>query len=352
MGQPWSGATTTATAPIDTIMEPGVVFDNRAQGRKHRHATAIGEPSPGAAEGLRRLAGGGCDAGVRTASARYDASMVTPPPPTSTDETPGCVSRRIERWRQGAVDVVDDWVAEEHPVAMACNGVAFAVMMATPCDLEDFALGFALSEGLVAEPAQLLGTEIRPLLEGTQLAMTVREDAHGAHLDPADDRLLPGRSGCGICGTRQLENAVRQPAPVRGDLRITHAALERALDALRQRQPMTALTGAVHAAGWASADGELVLVREDVGRHNALDKLVGALHRSGRDPATGFAVVTSRASYEMASKTASAGIGLLAAISAPTALAIELARSAGLTLVGFARPGSHNIYTHPERLQA
>ena len=265
---------------------------------------------------------------------------------------PGCVKRTIERWRQGDRTPDEDWVAEEHPVALAYNGTAFAVMMATPCDLEDFALGFSLSEGLIAEPAQMLRVEVQALLEGTQLAMTVREDAHGAHLAVDADRLLPGRSGCGICGTRQLERAVRQPAPVRGDFRLTHAALERALDALRQRQPMTALTGAVHAAAWAGADGELVLVREDVGRHNALDKLIGALHRTGRDPATGFAVVTSRASYEMAMKAASAGLAVLAAISAPTALAIELARSTGLTLVGFARPGSHNVYTHPGRLHA
>jgi FdhD protein len=235
---------------------------------------------------------------------------------------------------------------------MAYNDRSFAVMMATPHDLEDFALGFSLSEGLIREPAQLLAVEIRHLLEGTQLAMKVREDAHGAHLDAADDRLLPGRSGCGICGTRQLETAVRQPGSVHGDVGLTHAGLERALAELQRRQPMNEATGAVHAAAWAQADGGIVLVREDVGRHNALDKLIGALHRGGLDPTSGFALVTSRASYEMATKAASAGITVLAAISAPTALAIELARSAGLTLVGFARPGSHNVYTHPERLHA
>lgn len=277
--------------------------------------------------------------------------MTRDDPPAAHNDVAGTVRRRIARWRRGGVETADDVVAEERPVAMACNGRAFAVMMATPHDLDDFALGFALSEGLIREPSQLLGVEIRELLEGTQLAMQVSEDAHGAHLDGADDRLLPGRSGCGICGTRQLETAVRQPAPVRGDIVLTHAALVRALAQLHERQPMNLATGAVHAAAWATPDGAIALVREDVGRHNALDKLVGALHRAGLDPAAGFALVTSRASYEMAMKAASAGIGVLAAISAPTALAIELARSAGLTLVGFARPGSHNVYTHPQRLR-
>jgi FdhD protein len=277
------------------------------------------------------------------------------PSPTEaspTETCPGVVSRHIVRWRDGHGAPADDFVAEERPIAMAFNGRAFAVMMATPHDLEDFALGFSLSEGLIRDPAQLQSVAVRELLEGVQLAMTVHADAHGAHLDGEDDRLLPGRSGCGICGTRQLESAVRQPGAVHGDVGLTHTALQRALAELQQRQPMNAATGAVHAAAWAQADGGIVLVREDVGRHNALDKLIGALHRAGLDPAAGFALVTSRASYEMATKAASAGITVLAAISAPTALAIELARSAGLTLVGFARPGSHNIYTHPERLHA
>ena len=336
-------------------MGPGHGFDNRGQSRK-AHGKRLWQ-----AIRRRRRSGYAAIACAMpqghggTAVARYDGAMTQPPSPadpTPGHDAPGYVRRRITRWRHDRVEETDDWVAEEQPIAMTYNGRSFAVMMATPHDLEDFALGFSLSEGLVRTPADLLGVEVRSLLEGTELAMTVTADAHGAHLDADGQRLLPGRSGCGICGTRQLETAVRQPGAVHGDVGLTHAGLERALANLQQRQPMNAATGAVHAAAWATADGEIALVREDVGRHNALDKLVGALHRGGIDPASGFALVTSRASYEMVTKAASAGVTVLAAISAPTALAIELAKSAGLTLVGFARPGSHNVYTHPERLHA
>lgn len=233
---------------------------------------------------------------------------------------------------------------------MLYNGVSFAVMMATPHDLEDFALGFSLSEGLITSPKQLVHIDVQTLLEGTQLSMTVAADAHGAHLAHQHERLLPGRSGCGICGTRELEQAIRQSASVGTGITTTRNALENALSQLQSQQPMNAATGAAHAAAWADVRGNIRLVREDVGRHNALDKLIGAMHRAGVDPESGMALVTSRASYEMVTKTSSAGITLLAAISAPTALAIELARSAGITLIGFARPGSHNVYTHPHRL--
>lgn len=277
---------------------------------------------------------------------RYDAGMSPSPP----EESPGYVRRRLTRWREGVVEVSDDHVADERPVELVYNGQSFAVMMATPQDLDDFALGFSLSEGLIVAPSQLLDVEIRPLLEGIQLALRVHEDAPGAKLDGAAQRILPGRSGCGLCGSRQLEDVVRQPAPVEGDISVTPSDLERALLALQQRQPINAVTGAVHAAAWGRAGCDVVLVREDVGRHNALDKLIGALHHAGIDPASGFALITSRASYEMTIKAASAGITVLAAISAPTALAIELARSAGLTLIGFTRAGSFNVYCCPERL--
>ncbi len=262
----------------------------------------------------------------------------------------GFVIRPVERWRHGQVTREDDCIAEEVPVAMIYNGATFAVMMATPHDLDDFALGFSLSESLIGDPAQLLQLDQHALLEGIELAMRVSDDAPGAHIGQERERLLPGRSGCGICGTRELEQAIRQHPPVGTGQPLAREALERAQQELHAQQPMNEATGAVHAAAWATRDGEIVLVREDVGRHNALDKLIGAMRRAGIDPEHGLALVTSRASYEMVTKAASAGITVLAAISAPTALAIELARSAGITLVGFTRPGSHNVYTHPDRL--
>lgn len=270
--------------------------------------------------------------------------------PTTAFSSPGYVERRIERRRGAQSERVDDRVAEEMPIAMHYNGRSFAVMMATPRDLEDFALGFSLSESLIASPEQLLGIEARERLEGIELSIIVAPEAQAARLDRRPERLLPGRSGCGVCGTRELEDAVRQPAPVRGVERIAHAAIERALAELDRHQPMNAATGAVHAAAWADAEGRILLAREDVGRHNALDKLIGALHRAGHSTDAGMLLLTSRASYEMVIKAASAGIGFVAAVSAPTALAIELARSAGVCLIGFARPDGYNLYTYPERV--
>ncbi|MEP6899012.1 MAG: formate dehydrogenase accessory sulfurtransferase FdhD [Rhodanobacter sp.] len=264
------------------------------------------------------------------------------------EPAPGYVRRRVERWREAGSATRDDLIAEEMPVAIRCNGEPFAVMMITPHELEDFALGFSLSEGLIDNPGQLLAIESHLLLEGIELALTVTADAPANRRDTTRERWLPGRSGCGICGARELEQAVRQPRRVERNLRFSHAAIEHALTALPPHQLMNTATGAVHAAAWADAQGQVVLVREDVGRHNALDKLIGAMHHSGIGAEQGFALITSRASYEMVMKAASAGIGMLVAISAPTALAIELARSTDLTLIGFARSGSHNVYSHPQ----
>ncbi|WP_255323135.1 formate dehydrogenase accessory sulfurtransferase FdhD [Lysobacter sp. K5869] len=242
-----------------------------------------------------------------------------------------------------------DEVAAEVPVALAYNGEAFAVMMATPDDIADFALGFSLSEGIVAAPAELAIDEIATSLEGISVALRVPPERAAAL--QARRRNLQGRSGCGVCGTESIEAVLRPPPRVGDGPRIGAAALQRALRELRRSQPLNALTGATHAAAWADADGALRFVREDVGRHNALDKLIGAMAAAGADPQRGFCVVTSRASYEMAMKAAQAGIALLAAISAPTALAIALADSCGLTLIGFARDDGHAVYTHPQRLQ-
>jgi FdhD protein len=280
----------------------------------------------------------------------YDARMAAEET-RAQPASPGHVERRIERWREGRREPAGDCIAEEMPVAMHYNGHPYAVMMATPRDLEDFALGFSLSEGLVQSSAQLTGIDVRHHLEGIELSMAVASDAPAARIDRSRQRLLPGRSGCGLCGTRELEGAVRPPAPVHASARFPTMALERALRALDSHQPMNAATGAVHAAAWADADGRILLAREDVGRHNALDKLIGAMCRAGCRPDAGMLLLTSRASYEMVTKAASAGIGFIVAISAPTALAVDLARSAGVCLVGFARPGGYNVYTHPDRLQ-
>ncbi|GAB2561074.1 formate dehydrogenase accessory sulfurtransferase FdhD [Dyella jejuensis] len=273
-----------------------------------------------------------------------------PPKRADTQAGRGYAMRRVDRYRRGEHEQVDDAITEEVPVAMVYNDLPFAVMMVTPLDLEDFALGFSLSEGLVASPAQLRSIEVRSRLEGVELAMQVASDTVQQRAGRGGERLLPGRSGCGLCGARMLEDAVRHPAPVAEGPRIDPASLERALESMRAAQPVNAVTGSVHAAAWVAVDGAIVLVREDVGRHNALDKLIGAMVKAGVDAQQGFLVVTSRASYEMVTKAASAGITLMAAISAPTALAIHLAEDTRLTLVGFARPGSYVVYTHPHRL--
>ena len=262
----------------------------------------------------------------------------------------GSVRRIVDRRRARSQVRVEDEIAEEVPVAFVVNGRPFAVMLATPADLEDFALGFMLSEGLVGDAGEVEIEGIAELIEGFELRLRV--PAARARALEHRHRALEGRSGCGICGTGQLETALRQPGPVAEGSSIDVAALRRALRGLRDGQRLNARTGATHAAGWAGIDGGLQLLREDIGRHNALDKLVGAMARAGLDPAAGFCVVTSRASYEMAMKAASAGMPLLAAISAPTALAIALSERCNLTLVGFAREDGHAVYTHPRRLLA
>lgn len=259
----------------------------------------------------------------------------------------GHARRPVTRLRAGIARTDTDLLAEEVPVAVHYDGEPFAVMMASPGDLRDFAYGFSLTEGR-AIPADIVDIEVRTVLEGLLLDIRTRNPAPSG---TAPERSLPGRSGCGICGNRELEEVVKRPAPVGDGVAIDVAALEAALAALQDRQPLNAATGATHAAAWASPDGTLMLVREDVGRHNALDKLIGAMARGEVDPGQGFALVTSRASYEMVTKTAVAGISLLAAISAPTALAVDLARDCGLTLFGFVRPGRQVVYSHPHRLR-
>ncbi len=259
--------------------------------------------------------------------------------------------RRVERRHPRAIECVTDVVAEEVPIAMIYNEVSFAVMMATPCDLEDFALGFSLSEGLIDEPSDLLHVDIRSRLEGMELAMTVSAKAPAATLEAESTRLLAGHGGCGLCGTRRLEDVLRRPPMASHAGHYPAPALQKALATLTQHPPINIATGATHAAAWVDRHGDIRLLREDVGRHNALDKLTGAMRKQGLAAEEGLLLISSRASYEMISKAAFAGIGVVVAISAPTALAIDLARSTGICLVGFARGDGYNVYSCPERLQ-
>lgn len=264
---------------------------------------------------------------------------------------PGLARQQVTVCEGGRPREAEDWLVEEAAVELRYNGATFAVMMATPLDLEDFAYGFSLSEERVASASDIHAVRMQAQDAGHVIDIAVSTTVP-VNLSPDLARLLPGRSGCGLCGNRRLEDVMRPAPPVPDGLELAPGALERARAALAHRQPLNASAGAVHAAAWATPQGEILHVREDVGRHNALDKLLGALVRERIDMRGGFVLVTSRASYEMVTKAARLGVGLLAAISAPTALAVELAQASRLTLVAFVRAGRHVVYSHPHRLAA
>jgi FdhD protein len=258
------------------------------------------------------------------------------------------VALDVERHNDGCAVAVTDDVAEEVAVGLVFNEQPYAVMMASPQDLEDFACGFALTEGVVADVGQVEGIAIEAHPEGILLRCTI-PSAHAEAL-AARQRGLVGRTGCGLCGVRNLVDAVRVPARVETSVRVDEQAIIRAHCEIGDWQTFNAQTGAVHAAGWADINGRIVAVREDVGRHNALDKLIGHLARAKISPADGFCIITSRASYEMVVKAATAGISVVAAVSAPTALAVRIARDANVTLAGFVRGNRLVVYSHGERL--
>lgn len=248
----------------------------------------------------------------------------------------------------GSTASVTETLAEETPVTLAYNLAPHAVMMATPADLEDFAIGFSLTEGMVRDASEIASVSVVRYSRGIELQLEV--PAAVASAAGTRSRRLSGRTGCGICGTASVDEVLRELPGVRSDARIEASAVTRAMHELAARQPLNAATGAVHAAGWARLDGALVHVREDVGRHNALDKLVGAVIRAGAPAPDGFVVITSRGSFELVQKAAFMGVPLLATVSAPTALAVRVAHAVGLTLVGFARDDRLTGYTHPGRL--
>ena len=256
--------------------------------------------------------------------------------------------RREEAQWRAAVATVDDRIAVEVPVALSYNRVSHVVMMATPSDLEDFAVGFSMTEGLVGAVEDIGDIRIIPRSGGIELAMTISENWFDRL--STQRRNMAGRTGCGLCGAENIEQALRHPTPVGRSISVSNAALQKPVSSLEAHQPLQAETGATHGAAWCSLDGEITVLREDVGRHNALDKLIGSLCRAHFDPGSGFVLVSSRASYEMVYKAAAVGIEVIMAVSAPTSLAVEFAERSGVTLVGFARPGRHNVYTFPERI--
>lgn len=255
-------------------------------------------------------------------------------------------SARLAVWRHraGVRSSALDELAEEVPVALEYNGVSHAVMLATPSDLEQFALGFSLSEGIVASPAELYDVEIEHGAAGITAHIDI---AAGAFMRLKERRRsLAGRTGCGLCGVDSLAQVVRPPVFLAPSQALSGAAIRRALLEARGRQPLNRLTGATHAALWCGHDGVPRMAFEDVGRHNALDKLIGGLHAGHADLSEGFVLITSRASVEMVQKAATVGIAAMVAISAPTALAVRTALACGLTLVAFARGDDFTAYAH------
>ncbi len=241
-------------------------------------------------------------------------------------------------------------VAEEVPVALVYDGSTHAVMMASPIDLADFALGFSLTEGIVRSAAQIQSLDIVEHGCGIELRMWLVSEAGRSHRERR--RALVGPTACGLCGIESLEQAVTAPPRVEAEAEWTADEIRAAVESLAPMQALNQMTGAVHgAAFWRPGEG-LAVIREDVGRHNALDKLAGAMAREGIDAASGIVVLTSRVSVEMVQKAAAMGAAVIAAISAPTALAIRTADAAGITLVAVARRDAFEIFTHGDRIAA
>ncbi|ATX89994.1 MULTISPECIES: formate dehydrogenase accessory sulfurtransferase FdhD [Klebsiella] len=259
--------------------------------------------------------------------------------------------RQVTLWkREDLQHPQPDEVAEEVPVALVYNGISHVVMMATPRDLEHFAVGFSLSEGIIQSRQEIYGMDVVQACNGVEVQIELSSRRFMGLKERR--RALAGRTGCGVCGVEQLNDIGKpvEPLPFSQTFALSH--LDRALKQLNEVQPIGRLTGCTHAAAWVRPDGELAGGHEDVGRHVALDKLLGRRSAEGEGWQRGAALVSSRASYEMVQKAAMCGVEILFAVSAATTLAVEVAERCNLTLVGFCRPGRATIYTHPQRLIA
>ncbi|MDQ8697298.1 formate dehydrogenase accessory sulfurtransferase FdhD [Hyphomicrobium sp. LHD-15] len=257
-------------------------------------------------------------------------------------------SRRVSKTR---VEETSRLIPEEVPVALVYDGSTHAVMMATPADLEDFAVGFSLTEGIVASRSEISELEIVEHEKGLEARMWLTPQSGRKHVERR--RRITGPTACGLCGVDSLDAAVPEPRRVGASATTTPEEIQKALAAMPAAQMLNVATRAVHAAAfWNATTGTIAFLREDVGRHNALDKLVGAVATAGLDPAKGFLVLTSRVSVEMVQKAAALGVEIIVAVSAPTALALRVAETAGITLVAIARPDAFEIFTHPNRIAA
>ncbi|MBJ9269755.1 formate dehydrogenase accessory sulfurtransferase FdhD [Citrobacter freundii] len=260
-------------------------------------------------------------------------------------------SRQLTLWkREDLQHPQPDEVAEEVPVALVFNGISHVVMMASPKDLEHFAIGFSLSEGIIESPQDIYAMDVVPSCNGLEVQVELSSRRFMGLKERR--RALAGRTGCGVCGVEQLNDIGKpvQPLPFTQTFDLGH--LDNALRHLPDFQPVGQLTGCTHAAAWVQPSGHLAGGHEDVGRHVALDKLLGRRAIEGEAWQQGAILVSSRASYEMVQKSAMCGVEILFAVSAATTLAVEVAERCNLTLVGFCKPGRATVYTHPQRLIA
>ena len=260
-------------------------------------------------------------------------------------------SRQLTLWkREDLQHPQPDEVAEEVPVALVYNGISHVVMMASPKDLEHFAMGFSLSEGIIESPQDIYGMDVVPSCNGLEVQVELSSRRFMGLKERR--RALAGRTGCGVCGVEQLNDIGKPVQPLPFTQTFDLANLDHALRHLNDFQPVGQLTGCTHAAAWVQPSGHLAGGHEDVGRHVALDKLLGRRAIEGETWQQGAVLVSSRASYEMVQKSAMCGVEILFAVSAATTLAVEVAERCNLTLVGFCKPGRATIYTHPQRLVA
>jgi formate dehydrogenase accessory protein FdhD len=273
-------------------------------------------------------------------------------------ENAGAVGRKAYVWSSHAVEKQHDNIAQEVAVALVYNGISHAVMMTSPIELEAFALGFSLTEGIISHSEDIYAIDIIAQDKGIEVSLTISSQCF-MQLKTRRRNLI-GRTGCGICGAESLEQVRPVLKVLDSNFTVSHDAINRATENLSKHQPLQVLTGAFHGAAWCDAEGIILHVCEDVGRHNALDKLIGSLWLSSKQQRAmkkpdalklpGFLVISSRASYEIVQKSAKAGIAMVVAVSAPTSLAVDIAKETGITLIGFSRKQRHIAYTHIHRV--